>query len=133
MVASEPVRQGPDKPAIILFGHGSRDPEWMRPFHKIRDILSASNPNTAIRLAFLEQMQPTLPAAVSDLLALGYTQIRIAPLFIAAGGHLKRDLPEMVTEITAQHADLQITLLPPVGDVDSILITISDWIAGTAL
>lgn len=118
--------------ALILFGHGARDPEWAAPFHALRALLLKKDPGLAVELAFLEIMTPTLEQAVSSLAAAGHTQISVAPLFIAQGGHLKQDLPRRMDAARAAHAGVTLDLLPPLGEVDSVRAAIVDWLAGSA-
>ena len=81
---------------IVLFAHGARDPEWARPFERIRDRIRASRPECPIQLAYLDFMSPTLDEAVAALAEEGASSITVFPLFMAQGGHLKDDLPRMV-------------------------------------
>ena len=53
------------KEGIVLFAHGSRDASWAKPFEDIAAQLSAEYP---VRLAYLEQMKPTLHEARQVLL-----------------------------------------------------------------
>jgi len=55
-----------------------------------------------VRLAFLELMQPDLWAATTELAASGVDAIRIVPIFLRQGGHLRRDLPEQLRALRAQ-------------------------------
>ena len=87
-------------PAIILFAHGARDPEWAQPFRKIKRALEAKRPGVTVELAFLELMEPALADAVAKLAGAGHPSITIAPLFMAQGGHLKNDLPKILDAIT---------------------------------
>ena len=120
-------------PAIILFAHGARDPEWALPLKKIQRTIAKKKPGTAVELAFLEIMEPPLADAVAKLAKAGHKRITIAPLFMAQGGHLKHDLPMILDAIRGEHQGTEITLLPAIGDVDAILDAISDWlVAATA-
>jgi sirohydrochlorin cobaltochelatase len=114
--------------AIILFAHGARDPDWAQPFRKIKRLLEARQPGVAVELAFLEIMEPALADAVAKLALTGCRSIRIAPLFMAQGGHLKNDLPKILDTIRARHPGVDLTLLPAIGDVDPILDAIADWL-----
>ena len=60
----------------------------------------------------------------------GCRSIKIAPLFMAQGGHLRNDLPKLLDSIRAVHAGVEITVLPAVGDVETILNAIADWLVG---
>jgi sirohydrochlorin cobaltochelatase len=118
--------------ALVLFAHGARDPEWATPFRTIQRQVAARRTDLAVELAFLELMQPALPATLEKLAGAGCTAITIAPLFMAQGGHLKHDLPQLLQSLRERHPAVELTLLPPVGEVDAILQAISGWLAGVA-
>lgn len=115
--------------AVILFAHGSRDAEWAAPFHAVRQRLRKSEPQLRVELAFLELMKPTLANAVTEIAAAGERRVYIAPLFMAQGAHLKRDLAAMVEELRATHADASFEVLPAVGEMDDVLEAMSRSIA----
>jgi sirohydrochlorin cobaltochelatase len=110
------------KQAIVLFAHGSRDPEWARPFEAIALELSA---NSLVRLAYLEQMKPDLAEAVAALAAAGARSIRVVPLFLGSGGHVKQDLPRLVAAAREAHAGLEIKLEQPIGEQPGVLAAIA--------
>jgi len=113
---------------IVLFAHGARDPEWARPFERIRDRIRASRPECPIGLAYLEFMSPTLDEAVAALAQEGASSITVFPLFMAQGGHLKDDLPRMVEALRQSHPHLPICMETALGDVPEVLEAISAWI-----
>ena len=114
--------------AIILFAHGARDPEWAAPFGIIQRQLQAARPDTQVELAFQDFMTPTLDAAVAQAVARGAKRAVLVPLFMAQGGHLKQDLPRMVGKIREQHPQLELQVMPAIGDVPEILQAITDWV-----
>ena len=114
--------------AIILFAHGARDPEWAAPFGIIQRQLQAARPDTQVELAFQDFMRPTLDEAVAQSAARGARRIVLVPLFMAQGGHLKQDLPLLVGKIREQHPQLELQLMPAIGDVPEILQAIGDWV-----
>jgi len=115
-------------PALILFAHGSRDPQWAEPFRAIQQKIAAKKPALAVDLAFLEIMQPTLPDAVDRLAASGHTHFTIAPLFMAQGAHLKRDLAELLAKLKQRHPSIELSLLPAAGEADQVLEAIGAWL-----
>ncbi len=115
-------------PAIILFAHGARDPDWARPFTKIKRAIEAKQPGAAVELAFLEFMEPSLPDAIAKLVKAAYKHITIAPLFMAQGGHLRKDLPKILDALRGDYPGVTLSLLPAIGDVDPIIEAISDWL-----
>ena len=113
---------------IVLFAHGARDPEWARPFERIRDRVRSSRPECPIELAYLEVMAPTLEEAIASLAGEGASSITVFPLFMAQGGHLKHDLPKILDAIRQTHPNLPLSLETAIGEVPEILEAISGWI-----
>ena len=111
--------------AIILFAHGARDPDWARPFQQLVAELAGRLPGERIVLAFLESMQPSLPACASSLHADGVRALRVVPVFLGAGGHLKEDLPKLAAEIRGRFPDLAITVEPPIGEQPAVISAIA--------
>ncbi|MCY7316244.1 MAG: CbiX/SirB N-terminal domain-containing protein [Rubrivivax sp.] len=105
---------------LILFAHGARDPRWAAPFQAVAAALQAARPGLPVQLAFLEFMTPTLPEAGASLAAQGCRAIQVLPMFLGAGGHVRKDLPLLIDTLQAAQPGLQITLLPAIGEVDSV-------------
>jgi sirohydrochlorin cobaltochelatase len=120
------------KTALILFAHGARDAQWSEPFRAIRLAVALRRPDLTVEVAFLEMMQPTLGDCVAQLVRDGHSRITVAPLFLAQGGHLKKDLPRLLKDLSARHAAAEITLLPPIGEVTELLNAISEWLVSSA-
>lgn len=109
------------KTAVILFAHGSRDPLWRRPMEAVAARLAARAPGTAVRCAYLELTEPDLPTAAADLAAQGMTAVRIVPMFLGAGRHVREDLPALVDTLRQRHPQVTWTLQPPVGEDERLL------------
>ncbi|WP_136248686.1 sirohydrochlorin chelatase [Halomonas borealis] len=101
--------------ALILMAHGSSDPHWRAPFERLAERLS-ERLSTPLRLAYMEICAPSLEATVAALAAEGVNRAEILPLFFAAGRHLRQDVPAQVEALGEAHPELQLTLLPPVGE-----------------
>ena len=120
------------KSALVLFAHGSRDPEWAGPFKAVQQRVALKSPDLQVDLAFLEFMRPTLPEAAERLVESGCRRITIAPLFMAQGAHLKRDLAALMTDVRARHPNVELSLLPALGEVDAVIESMSTWLAAHA-
>jgi sirohydrochlorin cobaltochelatase len=115
--------------AVILFAHGSREPAWSDPFERLAQRLRARRTATRVALAYLEIMRPALDEAVASLVAAGATEIVVAPIFLAPGGHVRRDLPQMIDALRARYPAVALRVLPTVGEAEPMLDAIADWIA----
>lgn len=113
--------------AVVLFGHGARDPEWARPMQRTRDHLRTLAPGLRIELAFLEFLAPRLDEAIAALVCDGVRHVTVVPMFIAQGGHLKNDLPDLVGAARALHAGCEITLVPAVGEADGVIAAMAAY------
>ena len=102
--------------ALILFAHGSRDPEWVRPFERLRENVRKQTPGIAVELAYLESSAPDLDLCVRMLANDGITMIKVLPLFLALGKHLRIDIPLIAEGIGGRYPDLRIEFLPALGE-----------------
>ena len=114
------------KAGIVLFAHGSRESEWARPFQHLADALSKNGP---VELAYLEFMKPSLEEAIAALARDGVTTIRVVPVFLGQGGHVKEDLPKLVAAAQRKHVALTIKLEPAIGEQPSVIEAIAAAIA----
>ena len=105
------------KSALVLFAHGSRDPKWAEPFKAIQALIRAQAPDLPVELAFLELMQPSIQECLGVLAKQGITRISIVPIFLAAGRHLREDLPALIAPIQKQYPDFVINVTAPIGDI----------------
>jgi sirohydrochlorin cobaltochelatase len=115
--------------ALILFAHGARDPQWARPFQQLVAELGELLPGERIALAFLELMQPTLAECAAVLHGDGVRSLRIVPVFLGSGGHLKSDLPKLVAVIRETYKDLHIRVEPPIGEQPEVIVAIAAAVA----
>mgnify|MGYP001194047273 CR=1 FL=1 len=107
--------------ALLLFAHGARDPNWALPFQDIARRVREQRPGLSVELAFLEFMAPTLPDAGARLAASGSTQVDVLPLFLGAGGHVRKDLPALMDELAAAHPQVRWQLQRAIGEFDSVV------------
>ena len=107
--------------AIILFAHGARDPEWANPLRRVQAAISQRAGDVAVELAFLELMAPTLPDCAATLVAGGVSNILVLPMFIAQGGHLKRDVPEIIDRLRSTHPEVRFSLGGAIGENEIVI------------
>lgn len=108
------------KKAIVLFGHGARDPQWAAPMKRLQAILIEQLPDVTVELAFLELMSPTLPDAVEQMALNGVSDIQVVPIFFGKGGHLKNDFPAILAGMQARYPGLNIQATTAVGQWEAV-------------
>ena len=111
---------------LVLFAHGARDPRWALPFEAVAERVRAQRPGVPVRLAFLEFMSPSLPEAGTELAAAGCARVEVLPLFLGAGGHVRKDLPLLMDALRAAHPACSYTLHAAVGEVDCVVDAMAD-------
>jgi sirohydrochlorin cobaltochelatase len=116
--------------AIILFAHGARDPAWSRPFEAVAERLRALQPDAEVRLAYLEFMSPSLVEAGQELVQSGAAEIRIVPMFLGAGGHVRKDLPRLLAALQQQHPQVTWNLQGTIGEAPSVIEALAREAAG---
>lgn len=104
--------------AVILFGHGSRDPLWKQPMEAVAARVGA---RCAVRCAYLELDAPDLSSAASELVEAGATEITVLPLFLGVGRHAREDLPGLMHAAASAHPAVRFRLRPAVGEDPRVL------------
>ncbi len=115
--------------AVILFGHGSRDPLWRQPMDAVAERIARAAPRVEVRCAFLELQQPDLGTAGRELAEAGIQDISIVPMFLGTGKHAREDLPVLVDALRAALPEVSFSLRRPVGEDGRLL----DLIAQVAI
>lgn len=112
--------------AIILFAHGARDPEWAEPIRRIQAAIRRQAPGVAVELAFLEFMAPDLKTCAQALVAGGARRVLVQPMFIAQGGHLKKELPVLVEDLRSTWPDVEFLLDRAIGEDEQVIQAMAD-------
>ncbi len=112
--------------AIVLLGHGSRDPQWRLPIEAVAERIRTRQPATPVACAYLEMSQPSLPEAVAALIAEGARTIRVFPLFLGLGKHAREDLPRLLTSLQTMHPAVALELLPAAGENEQLIALMAE-------
>lgn len=111
---------------LLLFAHGARDPNWARPFEAVLQVVRERAPHTPAVLSFLEFMTPGIAEAGRQLAREGCDRVEIVPLFLGAGGHVRKDLPLLVDALRAEHPGIAWTVRPAVGESLSVVQALAE-------
>ncbi|MDP9475929.1 MAG: sirohydrochlorin chelatase [Actinomycetota bacterium] len=80
-------------PALLVVGHGSRDPRGAKEFHELVRIVRERSPGLAVEGGFIELSKPPISECVNRLVEGKATKISAVPLMLLAAGHAKDDIP----------------------------------------
>ena len=103
----------PQHSQVILLAHGSSDKRWCNTIEQLSAPTLQSIPNAVI--AYMELSPPSMEQVVAKAAAAGCKHFIVIPLFLAAGRHLRTDVPKKIEALQAC-LGVQIELLPPVGE-----------------
>jgi sirohydrochlorin cobaltochelatase len=106
---------------LILLAHGARDGAWSRPFVELAARVRADHPGREVRNAYLEFIAPDMVEAGADLARAGCHAVDILPLFLGAGGHVRKDVPALLQRLQADWPGVHWTLHPAVGESPLLL------------
>jgi precorrin-8X/cobalt-precorrin-8 methylmutase len=79
--------------AIVLAGHGSRDPDGLREFEQLVALMHTRVGQHRLDYGYLEFARPTLAEAVQASIAAGSRRIVVVPALLFAATHAKNDMP----------------------------------------
>ena len=116
------MRQG-----LILLAHGARDPRWREPFEQLAERIRAKRPELAVRLAFLELMAPDLFLAGEELVAAGCDTLRVVPIFLGQGGHVRDDVPALFDALRKRHSGVDVTLSHAAGEDGDVIEALASF------
>lgn len=117
----------PNERALVLFAHGARAASWAAPFQRLRELTAQQRPDCTVSLAFLELMTPSLPDEVAALAAAGVREVVVVPVFLGQGGHLLRDLPQLLDGLRTAYPDIAFSTVPAVGEDPAVLAAMAAY------
>lgn len=106
---------------VLLLAHGSRDPRWALPLRAVAEQLGSLAPGVHIELAFLEFMQPDFSTAASMLETKGCTTVDVVPLFLGAGGHVRKDVGGFLAQAKESHPAVQWVMHTTLGESPTVI------------
>ena len=109
------------KRGVLLFAHGARDSRWAIPFEEVAERVRAAAPQAVVVLAFLEFMAPGMRDAGRQLAEAGCEHVDVVPLFLGAGGHVRKDVPQLLADLESGHPSVHWELRPAVGELEPVI------------
>lgn len=91
---------------VVIAGHGSRDPDAVREFEALVNIVQQRAPGQVIHHGYLEFSSPTISEAIEQNIAAGMTQIAVVPGVLLAARHAKNDMPSELLAMASKYPAL---------------------------
>jgi sirohydrochlorin cobaltochelatase len=101
---------------LVIFAHGSVDSRWRLPFEELTASLTERHGADKVRLAYMEFVRPSLADVVREAARDGKLDLRVLPLFLAAGAHVAEDIPQQIADAQRSFPRVKIELLRPIGE-----------------
>jgi sirohydrochlorin cobaltochelatase len=93
-------------PALLVVGHGSRDPRGAKEFHELVSLLRRKEPSLSIEGGFIELSRPPISECVERLVEDDAREISAVPLMLLAAGHAKDDIPATLAREKIRHPEV---------------------------
>jgi sirohydrochlorin cobaltochelatase len=118
--------------AVLLCGHGSRDPEAVAEFERAAAALRPRLPEFDFATGYLEFARPTIRDGLALLAGRGARRILAIPGMLFAATHVKNDLPWEMNSFIAENPAVDVRLGRDLGIDPKLLQAAADRIAAAA-
>jgi sirohydrochlorin cobaltochelatase len=118
--------------AVLICGHGSRDPEAVAEFELVAAALRRRLSDFEFATGYLEFARPTIRDGLAALAARGARQILAIPGMLFAASHVKNDLPWEMNSFMADNPGIEVRLGRDLAIDAKLLRAAADRVAGAA-
>jgi sirohydrochlorin cobaltochelatase len=95
------------KTAVMICGHGSRDPEAVAEFARTASGLKARLSESDVSYGYLEFASPTIRDGFAKLAAQGAQRILVLPVMLFAARHVKSDVPSEIARFSTAFPQIE--------------------------
>ena len=118
--------------AVLICGHGSRDPEAIAEFELLAAALRPRLPQFDFATGYLEFARPTIRDGLAELAARGARQILAIPGMLFAASHVKNDLPWEMNTFVADNPGIDVRMARDLAIDPKLLWAAAERIAAAA-
>jgi len=118
--------------AVLLCGHGSRDPDAIGEFEVAAAALRRRLASADFATGYLEFARPTIQQGLAGLAARGARRILAVPGMLFAASHVKNDLPWEMNSFMAGNSGIEVKLGRDLAIDPKLLAAAADRIASVA-
>jgi precorrin-8X/cobalt-precorrin-8 methylmutase len=110
--------------AVVIAGHGSRDPDALREFEALVELVRARAGERMVRHGYLEFAAPTIAEAAAACVAEGATEISVVPGVLLGARHAKNDMPAELLALAQQYPQVDFHFGAPM-DLHPLLLQLA--------
>lgn len=103
------------KTGLIVLGHGSRAPEATETLAAVTEMVRSKTAYVRVDYASLQLSEPGLDEVLRAQVAAGMNRITVLPFLIAAGQHVKEDIPQTLKALGRELPGVDLRLGKPLG------------------
>ncbi len=111
----------PEDIAIVVAGHGSRDPDGVEQFERFVDVVRTRVDGRIVEHGYLEFARPTIDEGVRKAVAAGASRISVVPGVLLGATHAKNDMPVEVQALQREFPQCDIRYGAPMHLHPSVL------------
>ncbi len=119
--------------ALLILVHGSPRPESNAPVYALAERIWAQQAFDQVVVGFMDLNEPTIGAAIDQVVAAGIARLVAVPYFLQLGGHVREDLPAAIAAARARHPGATIRLAEHLGYAPALADVIADRVAEAVL
>lgn len=117
--------------AILLVGHGSRDPEGNAEFLRFAEAVRVASNDKIVEPCFIEFAEPLVQEGIARCVIQGARRIIMLPVILFAASHVKVDLPYELDIAREKYPDVKFYYGRPFG-INTLILEILDEVIGKA-
>lgn len=111
---------------ILILAHGSKRQETEETLNSLVEKVRLKLGETIVYPSYLQFSEQNLEKGIEYLVKNGATDIKVIPLFLFAGNHVTKDIPEELAAIRDKYSNINIRMSRHLGDDDRIADIIID-------
>jgi len=118
------VSGGSPQSAVVIAGHGSRDPDSLREFEALVELVRERAGARMVRHGYLEFAAPTIAEAAAACVAGGATEVSVVPGVLLGARHAKNDMPAELLALAQQYPQVDFHFGAPM-DLHPLLLQLA--------
>ncbi|MGG5253568.1 sirohydrochlorin chelatase [Neobacillus sp. SM06] len=119
--------------AILYIGHGTKAKKGAEEAKAFMQQVMEKVKAPIQEMSFLEFTEPSIEQGFFRCVEKGAAEITVVPLFLLAAGHIKRDIPRIITSLKKKHPAIKVDIRNPFGVQSEILDGVVELVRNTVV